>query len=110
ASDRAMSVAIMPASPFMPSTMFSACVQPPTAIMVKNREIGQNDNMLSAHDRPTRDTPPSSHQAIAADRNAASSRLPDPTSLVMSSSSPATKTGMAAMNKTGHSQVSVMLL
>ncbi len=59
---------------------------------------------------PTRLTPPSSHHAIAADRNAASRRLLAPMSLVMSSSSPATKTGSAATNSAGHSQVSVMLL
>src|SRR3546814_4925974 len=78
--------------------------------MVNNKETGQNYNLLSAHDNPTRDTPPSSHQAIAADKKAASRRLPAPTSLVMSSSKPATNTGIAAMNSTGHSQVRVMLL
>ncbi|MNL28961.1 hypothetical protein D3C87_1506290 [compost metagenome] len=58
---------------------------------------------------PTRLTPPNSHQAIAADRKAASKRLLAPMSLVMSSSRPATKTGNAATNNAGQSQVSVML-
>src|SRR3546814_13326432 len=78
--------------------------------MVNNKETGQNDNMLSAHDNPTPDTPPSSHQAIAADKKAASRRLPAPTSLLMSSSKPATKTGIATMNSTGHTPVRVMFL
>ncbi|MNN82549.1 hypothetical protein D3C81_1994910 [compost metagenome] len=41
--DMAISVATMPARPFMPSTMFSACVQPPTANMVNSSDTGQND-------------------------------------------------------------------
>ena len=42
--DTAIRVATMPARPFMPSTMFSAWVQPPTANMVKTRDTGQNDS------------------------------------------------------------------
>ena len=108
--DTAIRVAIMPANPFMPSTMFSACVQPPTANMVKISDTGQNDSTQSTGAMPTRLTPPSSHQAIAAEANAASRRLLAPMSLVMSSSRPATNTGSAATNSAGHSQVSVMLL
>src|SRR5690606_17295677 len=110
ASDNAIKVAIMPARPFIPSIIFRAWVQPPTAIMVKSSEMGQKPRTQSAQLTPTRDTPPSNHQAIAADRKAASKRFREPTSLVMSSTRPATNTGMAARNKTGHSQVSVILL
>src|SRR3546814_13827519 len=78
--------------------------------MVNSNDTGQNASTQSAHDRPTRDTPPNSHQAMAADAKAANKRFPDPTSLVMSSSRPATNTGNAAMNSTGHNQVKVMLL
>ena len=42
--DTDIKVATMPARPFMPSTMFSACVQPPTAIMVNRSDTGQNDS------------------------------------------------------------------
>lgn len=58
---------------------------------------------------PTRLTPPSNHQAIAADAKAASRRLLAPMSLVMSSSKPATNTGSAETNNAGQSQARVML-
>src|SRR5690606_1383943 len=110
AMDTAISVATMPARPFMPSTMLSAWVQPPTANMVNSSDTGQNASTQSTGAMPTRLTPPSSHHAMAADRKAASRRLLAPMSLVMSSSSPATKTGITATNNAGHSLVSVMLL
>ncbi|MNL28960.1 hypothetical protein D3C87_1506280 [compost metagenome] len=42
--DTAISVATMPARPFMPSTIFSAWVQPPTANMVNSSDTGQYDS------------------------------------------------------------------
>src|SRR5690554_7721806 len=106
----AMSTATIPAKPLIPSMIFKACVQPPTAIMVKNKEIGQKAKIQSIQPTPTRDTPPMSHQAIAAEAKAANKRLREPTSLVMSSTKPAIKTGSAAINDTDHSQVNVILL
>src|SRR5699024_1148240 len=109
ASDVAINVATMPASPFMPSTIFSACVHPPTAIMLKIRDTGQNDSNQLAQLIPTRVRPPSNHQAMAADRNAASKPLLAPNSFVTSYITPAIKTGSAEINNTGHNQVSVKL-
>src|SRR5690625_981355 len=105
-----MSTATIPANPLMPSIILSTCVQPPTATTVKTKEIGQNDNSQSAHSTSTRITPPNSHQAIAAEANAASSRIKEPTSFLISSTTPAPNTGHAAMNKTGHNQANVTLL
>ncbi len=42
--ETAISVATMPARPFMPSTIFSAWVQPPTANMVNSSDTGQNES------------------------------------------------------------------
>src|SRR5690625_7049376 len=97
-----MSTATIPANPLMPSIILSACVQPPTARTVKTKEIGKNDNSQSAHSTSTRITPPNSHHEITAEANAASSRFTEPTSLLISSTTPATNTGNAAMNKSVH--------
>src|SRR5690625_11018 len=107
--DAAIKTATMPARPLMPSMMFKAWVQPPTATMVKSRDTGQKESNQSAHCTSTRTTPPNNHQAMAAEIKAANNRLSEPTSLLMSSTTPATKTGRAAINKTGHSQVRVIL-
>src|SRR5690625_7218606 len=47
---------------------------------------------------------------MAADAKAASKRFKEPTSLLISSTTPATNTGKAAITNTGQSQVKVLLL
>ena len=77
--------------------------------MVNNNEIGQKLRTQSNHSKPTRETPPKSHQAIAAEAKAANKRLPEPISLVISSKIPATNTGIAATNNAGQNQFKVVL-
>src|SRR5690625_3700323 len=95
----------MPAKPLIPSMIFRAWVQPPTATMVNSKDTGQNDKSQSAQTTSTRATPPKSHQTMAAEIKAASKRFKEPTSLLMSSTTPATNTGKAKMKSTGHNQV-----